>query len=549
MGKILEQLGIFGISEATENSIFASMTLGDPAILIGPPGTAKTDCVQMIASAMREFSKHQNPTDESKWLKFAIYDASKLEYEDLLGIPNPKAMGEGKMEFIETPTTIWGKVLVCYDEFNRTNPDRQSNLLEHIRSRTIQGIPTGTKFILAAMNPYGDTGTEELSDALVDRFLFYLKFPEFADLDEVVKELIIEKVGQSDCVALKHYWSGADKSLDVSDAFDVKGRVKINEKLVEAGKSINSILQRSMTLFGVLQSEMGTKITQLIRRVFDSLNGDLSSSSDEERVSLLSGRRAGLVRRGLLAHRAVELAKSEVYDTNIRSMLDMLKEVFPTCMPFGVSGKSDSNTVARCVSQLYDDICSFWPVINDNAVDSMTDIVYELLKSKSLHRQLYILLKYGEKLGKQVHTEAWTRLAVNQNSDFDEVLQIIATNFPGKIPENVQINAPDMTDINSKLGKEDLKTVLKGSHTECIQEIERMIAKWESYPVIYYFVVKSIHRLFARKDIVKERGSDIRAYLDDISLSANEIQDTISELSEDKDNESSDKAVGEPISV
>jgi MoxR-like ATPase len=39
MGKILEQLGIYGIDERVENSIVASLTLGDPALLIGAPGS------------------------------------------------------------------------------------------------------------------------------------------------------------------------------------------------------------------------------------------------------------------------------------------------------------------------------------------------------------------------------------------------------------------------------------------------------------------------------------------------------------------------------
>ena len=226
MGKILEQLGIFGISEHIENSIMASLTLGDPALLIGAPGTAKTDTVQMIGSALREQTKVKYPGKPEKWLTFAIYDASKIEY--LLGITDVKALAEGRMEYIKTPTTVWGKKLVCYDEFNRTNPDRQSNLLEHIRSRTIQGLPTGTQFILAAMNPYGDTGTEELSDALVDRFLFYLEFPEFDHFSPEVKSLIIERVGQSDCVALKTHWEDADKSLSVEED-------SVNEKLASAG--------------------------------------------------------------------------------------------------------------------------------------------------------------------------------------------------------------------------------------------------------------------------------------------------------------------------
>ena len=481
----------------------------------------------MLGSALREQSKVKFPDDQDKWLNFAIYDASKIEYEDLLGITNAKALSEGRMEYIKTPTTVWGKRLVCYDEFNRTNPDRQSNLLEHIRSRTIQGIPTGTQFILAAMNPYGDTGTEELSDALVDRFLFYLQFPEFSDFPDDVKALIIERIGQSDCVALKHYWDEADTSLSVSDD-------SVNSQLAAAGEDLERTIGLSMTLFGTLQQEIGNKITHLVRQCFDSLNADMTDSADE-RVSLLSGRRGGLVRRGLIAHRAVELAKAEIYSTPVRPMIDMLREVFPTCMPFGVSGRATPEEVTRLKTRLYDDISTFWPALDQEVGGGVTDIVYELFRTPSLHRQLYLLLKHGNTLNEQMQTEAWTRLATDPEFDFSDVLQIVATHLPTKIPENVQLAIPKTKDLGTQMmsSNEGKNVFLEGDQVECAQEIRLLVERWKDEPIINFFVAKSLKRVINGEGNKKLNENELRVRINDISQAAKEVRMIVSNCMEE----------------
>lgn len=520
MGKILDRLSIFGIPERIENGILASLTLGDPALLIGAPGTAKTDTVQMIGSALRERSRQKHPNEKEKWLNFAIYDASKIEYEDLLGIMNAKALSEGRMEYIHTPTTVWGKRLVCYDEFNRTNPDRQSNLLEHIRSRTIQGLPTGTQFILAAMNPYGDTGTEELSDALVDRFLYYLEFPEFDDFPDPVKQLIIERIGQADCVALKKFWDGADNSLTVKDD-------EVNDHLAEAGNHIETMIGRSMVLFGEIQKEYGNKITNLIRQCFDSLNADMEGNTDE-RVSLLSGRRAGLVRRGLLAHRAVELAKGEVYGTEVTPLIQSLREVFPMCMPFGVSGRATPDQVTRLQSRLFDDVSTFWSAIEDENDDVMTDVVYELFRTKSLHRQLYLLLRHGKKLDKQMETEAWTRLTTDGDFNFSDVLQVISTHMPDRIPENVQLPPPSTADPATNLENFDAASLVN-DELACKGDIQALVEKWKNKPVLHYYVARSLRACLGNDETTALGEIELRRRLEDINTSAAELETVIDE--------------------
>ena len=189
MTLILDKLDIYGIDPAIEDCIFASLLQGDPALLIGPPGCAKTELLEMIAVCLREHSKEKHPETPDKWFSYQFYDTSKLNPEDLIGFPDPRALSEGKVDYINLPSNIWKKDMVVWDEINRCEKSRQANLFEILRSRRLTGMPTGNKFLFSAMNPYGDHGTEEMSDALVDRHMFYLWFDGFHTMtnDEKIK--------------------------------------------------------------------------------------------------------------------------------------------------------------------------------------------------------------------------------------------------------------------------------------------------------------------------------------------------------------------------
>ncbi len=71
---ILSQLGIFGWNEADEDLVLASLLTGDPLLLIGNHGCAKTHVANKVAQALGR--------------KFLVYDASKAMFEDVLGYPN-----------------------------------------------------------------------------------------------------------------------------------------------------------------------------------------------------------------------------------------------------------------------------------------------------------------------------------------------------------------------------------------------------------------------------------------------------------------------------
>ena len=99
---LLEKLGIFGWKEADENLVLASLLTGDPLLLIGNHGAAKTHVANKIAQSL------QRP--------FLVYDASKAMFEDVLGYPNIDKLKEGIVEYVPSKVTIWDKELILIDQ-------------------------------------------------------------------------------------------------------------------------------------------------------------------------------------------------------------------------------------------------------------------------------------------------------------------------------------------------------------------------------------------------------------------------------------------------
>ena len=106
---ILSQLGIYGWKEADENLVLASLLTGDPLLLIGHHGCAKTHVANKVAQALGR--------------RFLVYDASKCMFEDILGYPNVEKLKSGVVEYVPSPVTIWDKELVLIDELNRAVPE------------------------------------------------------------------------------------------------------------------------------------------------------------------------------------------------------------------------------------------------------------------------------------------------------------------------------------------------------------------------------------------------------------------------------------------
>ena len=101
-GSILSGLGLYGLA-TIEPIILAALTTEEPLLLIGPHGTGKSLLLTRIAEALG--------------LDFRHYNASLLNFDDLVGFPLPGK--DGSLEYVRTPAAIWGAGAVIFDEISR----------------------------------------------------------------------------------------------------------------------------------------------------------------------------------------------------------------------------------------------------------------------------------------------------------------------------------------------------------------------------------------------------------------------------------------------
>jgi hypothetical protein len=86
-------------------------------------------------------------------LAYRFYNASLINYHDLVGIPLPDET-QSSLRYITTPTAIWDAEVVFVDELNRTRPDLQNKLFPIIHERRVQGVELEKLlYRWAAMNP------------------------------------------------------------------------------------------------------------------------------------------------------------------------------------------------------------------------------------------------------------------------------------------------------------------------------------------------------------------------------------------------------------
>lgn len=182
---ITEPLGLFGWSHL-EPVILAALASESPMLLIGKHGSAKSFILERLA--------------ESLGLEFRCYNASLINYDDLVGIPVP-VNNNTSLSYISNPNSIWDAEVVFIDELNRTKPELQNKLFPIIYDKRVQGTNlTKLKYRWAAMNPPSkDDDEDELSyigampldPALADRFTFIIEVPTWEDLNDADKKNLL----------------------------------------------------------------------------------------------------------------------------------------------------------------------------------------------------------------------------------------------------------------------------------------------------------------------------------------------------------------------
>lgn len=189
------RLGIGGWDDL-DPVVLAAVVAEGPVLLVGAHGTAKTLLVQRLAAALGEGLRH--------------YNASLLNYDDLVGIPIPDADATS-LRFVTLPSAVWDAGFVFFDEISRCRPDLQNKLFPIVHERVVQGVPLdGLRHRWAAMNPPAPTdaedawtglvytGSEELDPALADRFPYVIVVPRWQDLAGEVRLAIATGSGDPD---------------------------------------------------------------------------------------------------------------------------------------------------------------------------------------------------------------------------------------------------------------------------------------------------------------------------------------------------------------
>ncbi len=261
---LLRQLGLIGMDQI-EPIVIAALSTGAPMLLIGPHGTAKSLLLCRLCEALGITWRH--------------YNASLLNYDDLVGYPLPDE--HGGLRFVQTPASIWDAQAVFLDEISRCRPDMQNRLFSIIHEKKVQGMPIERLiYRWAAMNPPvsadadgndgdGYIGSEPLDAALADRFNFVVRVPRWHWLSEADREAVI---------------CGADAPLSRETAAALAERIELVRKEIE-----------------LVTDALGPAITQYVRMIAEQA---------APMGLALSGRRAAMLYRNITAVHAARLVDS-----------------------------------------------------------------------------------------------------------------------------------------------------------------------------------------------------------------------------------------------
>ena len=209
------KLGIQGWA-GLDPVLLAALALEAPVLLVGAHGTAKTLIAERFATALNQRFRH--------------YNASLLNYDDLVGIPVPD--DNGGLNYLGAAGAVWDAEFVFLDEINRCRPDLQNKLFPLVHERRIAGEDlTALRHRWAAINPpglLGDAdsqylGVEELDEALIDRFWFIVPVPNWSEIGRNERLALVragaEPITQSDTdVAPGHLIEQTAAALEVIDA-------------------------------------------------------------------------------------------------------------------------------------------------------------------------------------------------------------------------------------------------------------------------------------------------------------------------------------------
>lgn len=287
---LLAGLGLVGM-ERIEPVVLGALITGDPLLLIGPHGTGKSYLLNRIAQALGMEWRH--------------YNASLLNYDDLVGYPLPDA--NNQLRYVQTPASIWGAQIVFLDEISRCRPDLQNKLFSIIHERRVQGMLLDKLvYRWSAMNPpladadgasgdvAGYIGSEPLDEALADRFAFVVPMPLWEQLSGEQQQAVImcqdEPVDPQAAASLQALLASARSEMDrLRDRYakPLSAYVRVVKSLLAKAKLDLSPRRATMLLRNIVAVHTA--------RVIQGENADLKGSAFLALINSLPQRALGTV--------------------------------------------------------------------------------------------------------------------------------------------------------------------------------------------------------------------------------------------------------------
>lgn len=178
MRNLLEQIGLYGW-QARESTVLCALLTDYPLLFFGPHGQAKTRGAETIA---RSFLGPD--------IVFQPHDYSRMSKEELVGVLDPRGLQQGQLNWIPTPTSVWGADAMLFDEFSYGNIMMGSMVHELLTHKTMMGQKTKVKLAMAACNPPDAYQANYLNLATCSRFVL-VQVPSYQDLNEVNSDTVL----------------------------------------------------------------------------------------------------------------------------------------------------------------------------------------------------------------------------------------------------------------------------------------------------------------------------------------------------------------------
>jgi hypothetical protein len=472
MGRVIDELGIYGYRLDDENRIIAGLLTGDPQLFVGRHGAAKTMLAEELANAL-----FYEQYEAGASVPFVPYDASKVSFEDVLGFPNPKDLRQGKMSFVNGPVTIWDKEFVFLDEINRAEADMQSKLLELIRSKRVMGYPTNVKFVWAAMNPKGYEGANDLDEALVGRFGNFVYVPDVLDLSDGLRAKVAARVGKDDSPAIRYWLGHADGQTEQGKVTSVQTYVDYGA----VGRSLRNLQEKAAHQYMILAQDAlnrGADRIALWVSYFANVLKTQSKPADgaEGEPILLDGRRLGMIRRQILAVRAIHVVRANLFHEPLPDMKRAAELAVKGSIPTGINVEGGVDTDALAIIDKA--FRTLEAEFDKDKDERLFKIIYTLTSETDLTKRVRILL--SEPLDEITRNSEWSRICGEEHSLDLSVLcflaQMIESKHKGTIPANVLSQLAQNVDesvLNPAIAP------LAEQHMEFADRLTEIVEQWK----------------------------------------------------------------------